>query len=150
MQGRCRGVPGREKGLSKSLMWNQAQFILLWRETKPVEREMPGIILGLCSRERQRGKGKWPPYNKSKKASWKRKKMDFRGLLNRGQDAEQWAQVRWRQPRGRLGGSRFDLRASGVVRPAGALILPFQPFDRALLQFSHFINGDNNTSSLSE
>ena len=84
-----------------------------------MEREMPGTILGLCSRERQRGKGKWPPYSKSKKASWTRKKMDFRGLLNRGQDADQWAQVRW------LGGSRFDMRASGVVRTAGGLVLPF-------------------------
>ena len=125
MQGRGRGVPGREKGLSKGLIWNQAHFILLWRETEPMEREMPGTILGLCSRERQRGKGKWPPYSKSKKASWKRKKMDFRGLLNRGQDADQWAQVRWHQPRGRLSGSRFDMRASGVIRTAGALILPF-------------------------
>lgn len=51
--------------------------------------------------------------------------MDFRGLLNRGQDAEQCAQVRWRQPKGRLGGSRFDVRASGAIRPAGALILLF-------------------------
>lgn len=114
MQGRGRGVPGREKGLSKGLSWNQARFILLWRETEPVEREMPGTILGL-----------WPSHSKSKKASWRRKKMDFRGLLNRGQDAEQWAQVRWRQPKVELGGSRFDVRASGAIRPAGALILPF-------------------------
>lgn len=125
MQGRGRRVPGREKGLSKGLPWNQARFILLWRETEPVEREMSGTILGLCFRERQRDKGKWSSYSKSKKASWRRKKMDFRGLLNRGQDAEQWAQVRWRQPKGRLGGSRFDVRSSGVIRPAGALILPF-------------------------
>ena len=54
MQGRGRGVPGREKGLSKGLSWNQARFILLWRETEPVEREMPGTILGLCSREAER------------------------------------------------------------------------------------------------
>lgn len=100
MEGRGRGVPGREKRPSKCLTWNRAHFIFFWRGTEPVERKMPSTTLGLCSREEQKGQGKLPPYGKSKKASWKRKKMDFRGSLNGGQDAEQWAEVRWHPAQG--------------------------------------------------